>query len=236
MDGFTYHDIFQTKGIEYLIIIAFFMVLIPFWIMINRKTKFVAKIQESLSRLTTSVLKIPMGVFYSQHHTWAFLEKSGSAQVGIDDWLLHITGASNVEPLKSVGETVKKGEVISTLIKDGKSLEVLSPISGTILKTNAKVFETPEKMLENPFDGGWLYKIVPANWKAETNQYYLGEDSKAWYESEMSRFKDFVAVSMAESNPNLAQVVLQEGGELMDHPLAEMTSDVWNNFQQEFLK
>jgi glycine cleavage system H protein len=236
MDGFTYHDIFQTKGIEYLIIIAFFMVLIPFWIMINRKTKFVAKMQDSLSRLTTSVLKIPKGVFYSQHHTWAFLEKSGSAQVGIDDWLLHITGASNVEALKTVGETVKKGDVISTLVKDGKSLKILSPISGTILKANSKVFEAPEKIIENPFDGGWLYKIEPANWKAETNQYYLGEDSKAWYESEMSRFKDFVAVSMAESNANLSNVVLQEGGELMDFPLAEMNADVWNNFQNEFLK
>ena len=37
MDGFTYHDIFETKGLEYLAIIAFFLLLIPFWIILNRK-------------------------------------------------------------------------------------------------------------------------------------------------------------------------------------------------------
>ena len=36
MDGFTYYNIFDTKGIEYLFIIAFLILLIPFWIIINK--------------------------------------------------------------------------------------------------------------------------------------------------------------------------------------------------------
>ncbi len=32
MEGFTYTNIFETKGIEYIIIICFFLILIPFWI------------------------------------------------------------------------------------------------------------------------------------------------------------------------------------------------------------
>lgn len=38
MDGFTYTNIFETKGIEYLMIIVFMLILIPFWITLNRKT------------------------------------------------------------------------------------------------------------------------------------------------------------------------------------------------------
>jgi len=31
MEGFTYVDIFATKGIEYLVIILFLLLIIPFW-------------------------------------------------------------------------------------------------------------------------------------------------------------------------------------------------------------
>jgi glycine cleavage system H protein len=37
MDGFSYTNIFETKGIEYLMIIAFMLILVPFWITLNRK-------------------------------------------------------------------------------------------------------------------------------------------------------------------------------------------------------
>ena len=39
-----------------------------------------------------SILRIPLGLLFSKNHTWAHLEKSGVAEVGIDDFLLHITG------------------------------------------------------------------------------------------------------------------------------------------------
>jgi glycine cleavage system H protein len=37
MDGFSYTNIFATKGIEYLMIIAFMLIIIHFWIALNRK-------------------------------------------------------------------------------------------------------------------------------------------------------------------------------------------------------
>ena len=39
MDGFSYSDIFATKGIEYLIIISFLALLVPFWIILNKQVK-----------------------------------------------------------------------------------------------------------------------------------------------------------------------------------------------------
>ena len=38
MDGFSYTNIFETKGKEYLMIIGFMLILVPFWIALNRKT------------------------------------------------------------------------------------------------------------------------------------------------------------------------------------------------------
>ena len=39
MDGFSYINIFDTKGIEYLVIIAFLVMIIPFWIIINKEVR-----------------------------------------------------------------------------------------------------------------------------------------------------------------------------------------------------
>jgi hypothetical protein len=36
---FTYHDIFATKGVEYLIIIVFFIIIVAFWNFVNMDTR-----------------------------------------------------------------------------------------------------------------------------------------------------------------------------------------------------
>ena len=35
---FTYYDMFSTKGVEYLIIIAFLIVVVAFWAFVNMDT------------------------------------------------------------------------------------------------------------------------------------------------------------------------------------------------------
>ena len=37
MSDFSYINIFATKGIEYLIVIGFFILIVPFWKLINPK-------------------------------------------------------------------------------------------------------------------------------------------------------------------------------------------------------
>ena len=49
MDGFSYFNIFETKGIEYMAIIAFLALLIPFWFVLNKQVK----IQGTLIKATT---------------------------------------------------------------------------------------------------------------------------------------------------------------------------------------
>jgi len=92
MDGFSYSNIFETKGIEYLIIIAFLILIIPFWIIINRQARIKMQIGKAMGILSANILRIPQGLFYSRNHTWAHLGSSGNAGVGLHDFLLHITG------------------------------------------------------------------------------------------------------------------------------------------------
>jgi glycine cleavage system H protein len=235
MDGFTYHDIFQTKGIEYLIIIAFLLLIIPFWVIINKRAKIAGSLRKAFGILTIDVLKIPGGLFFSKNHTWAHLEKSGTAKVGLDDLLLHITGEVKVRCLKNPEEMISKGDFLAEMDQQGKLLKIVSPISGKILGINPIIDEYPGILNEDPYGDGWMYKIQPSDWVEETKTCYLAEDAVRWSTKELERFKDFMSLSIVKHSPEPSMVILQDGGELSDRALSGMPGDIWQDFQKEFL-
>jgi glycine cleavage system H protein len=235
MEGFSYHDIFATKGLEYLIIIAFLALLIPFWVILNKQVKVTRQIQKTLGILSASILRIPQGLFFSRNHTWMYMEKSGAAAVGLDDLLLHITGEVKFSNLKNPGEMISKGDLLTEIDHDGKQLQVLSPVTGKILDTNFMLAERPGLMNEDPYGKGWIYKVKPTNWITEAKSCYFAEEATNWSEKELVRFKDFLAATMKNYSPDASMVILQDGGELCDHSLSALPNEIWKDFQKEFL-
>jgi len=235
MDGFSYSDIFATKGVEYLIVIAFLALLIPFWIILNKQVTINSQIQKALGFLSASILKIPQGLFYSRNHTWMFMEQSGVAKVGLDDLLLHITGEVNFSIRKNRGEMISKGDVLTEIDQNGKLLRILSPVSGKIMDANSMLNERPGIMNEDPYGKGWIYKIKPTNWIDETKSCYFAEEATKWSAKELERFKDFLAVNMKNYSPEPSMVILQDGGELSDHSLSALPREIWTDFEKEFL-
>ncbi len=235
MDGFTYNNIFETKGIEYLAIIAFFAILVPFWIFLNKRITSKKRHSGVAGNLTLDSLQIPQGLFFSRFHTWAHLERSGVAKVGLDDLLVRITGEVKLNRLLEAGERIKKGDFIAEIIQNDKSLKITSPISGEIVEANALLLKNPEYLNEEPYAKGWVYKIKPTSWVSDTQSYFLAEDANMWAKQELVRFKDFLAESVVKYSADPSAVVLQDGGELREEPLSELSAEVWNDFQIDFL-
>jgi glycine cleavage system H protein len=235
MDGFSYNNIFETKGIEYLIIIAFLVFIIPFWIIINKQNAIKKQVKKVLGVLSANVLSIPRGLFYSKNHTWTHLERSGNAMVGLDDFLLHITGEIKFRNIKNPNDLIVKGDLIAEIVQDGKILKITSPISGKIVSNNSRLKYNPGIMNEDPYGKGWIYRIEPNHWIEETSSYYLADEAVAWAKREFVRFKDFLAESMNKYSPETSMLILQDGGELCDRPLSELPDEVWQDFQKSFL-
>ena len=235
MDGFSYHNIFETKGLEYLAIVVFFAILIPFWMILNKQVRISKEVRKKLGTLTANALRIPQGVFFSKNHTWTHLDRTGVAKVGVDDLLIHLTGEVNVRKLKKAGDQIEKGEYLADVEHNGKSIKITSPISGEIIDNNHLLIDQPWLLNEDPYQKGWMYKIKPSRWIAETNTFYLAEEATAWSEKEIERFKDFLAASVERYAPDPSNLILQDGGELIDHPLSELPSEIWQDFQRSYL-
>ena len=236
MEGFSIVDIYDTKGMEYIFVIAYLVLLIIFWKVAKNPQRVYQQIREVFHTLSAKILRIPQGIYFNRNHTWTHLGKSGAAKVGLDDFLQHVIGDVKLSNLKNPGESIKKGELLSEIKQDGKVLKVYSPISGEVLETNSTLIENPALINTNPYDQGWIYQIKPSNWMKETQSYYLAEKATEWSKKEFVRFKDFLsggAMRKFSSEPSM--VLLQDGGEIRENVLSELPDEVWEDFQEEFL-
>ena len=236
MEGFSIVDIYDTKGMEYVFVIAYLLILIVFWKVAQNPQKAYRQIREVVQTLSAKILKIPQGIYFNRNHTWTHLDKSGAAKVGLDDFIQHVVGNVMITNLKNPGESIKKGELLAAIKQDGKALKVYSPISGMVLETNTGLSENPELINSDPYEQGWIYQIKPSNWVKETQTYYLAEKATEWSKKEFVRFKDFLsggAMRKFSSEPSM--VLLQDGGEIRENVLSELPDEVWEDFQEEFL-
>jgi len=236
MEGFSIVDIYETKGAEYLFVIAYLVVFIIFWRVVRNPGQVLRQIRDAVSTLSAKILKIPQGIYFSKNHTWTHLGESGAAKVGLDDFLQHVIGELELSSLKQPGDSIRKGELLAEIEQDGKQLKVYSPISGEVLETNALLADNPEMINTDPYNKGWLYQVKPANWMKETSSLLLAEKASEWSEKEITRFKDFLSMgAMRKYSSEPAMAMLQDGGEIRDHVLSELPEEVWKDFQEEFL-
>ena len=234
MEGFTYHNIFDTKGIEYIFVILFLATLIPFWLILNRRSKKI-KLLTELFALSIDSLRIPMGVFFSKNHTWMHLNKNGLARVGLDDLLMHATGLVSINYIAEPGAIVSKGDPLAEIHHKANKLQIVSPVSGEIKKLNKNLLIHPENMNNKPFSEGWIIELKPGNWQKEIGACMLGDSAGKWMKQEIDRLKDFVLSRATSQGPEPAPVILQDGGELMDYPLQKLPDNCWCDFQENFL-
>ena len=226
MESFTYTNMFATKGIEYLLIISFFVVFIPFY-------KYLREVEGPLFSL--SKVRLPKGVFFDKTHTWAYLRSAGQVQVGVDDFLAALTGSVSISLMKQSGELVKRGDHLATLMGEGKSLKIYSPVSGTLKATNQSALKRFSKRTNNEFTENWLFDMEPMRWDMEKTMLILGEKAQQWIQNEQTRLRDVLAFAERKYDLTAQPILLQEGGEIADKVLESLAPEVWEEFQSEFL-
>ena len=178
---------------------------------------------------------IPGGLFFDKTHTWAFMEKDGTVKIGIDDFLQHVTGPITSIAMKKHGDNIKKGDKLCIIIQKGKHLNIYAPVSGTIKAFNQVLSMNSTLINDSPYADGWVYQIEPSNWLREIAFLTMADKYRSWLCAEFTRLKDFLASSLQENSPRYAQLILQDGGSLRDHVLADLGPEVWEDFQTKFI-
>lgn len=229
-------NIFRTLLIVLVLLAA--VILVTRFVMDSLKRKpfaGTASVTSGGSVLDEKSILLPKGVYFDKTHTWAFMEQDGVVKVGVDDFLLHLTGPVSRLKMKRPGEMVKRGEEILSILHNGKQLNLYSPVSGTIRENNSELEHNASLLNLSPYSRGWVYRVEPENWQRENQLLFMAEKQRQFILNEITRIKDFLAGLFRDENLQYAPVVLQDGGLLRDSVLSDMDPKVWEEFQTKII-
>jgi glycine cleavage system H protein len=100
----------------------------------------------------------PEDLRYLDSHEYVRVE-GDTATIGITAFAIDQLGDIVFVELPEVGDTLTKGETFGS-VESVKAVEDLySPISGTVLESNAAIADTPEQLAEEPYGKAWLLKV-----------------------------------------------------------------------------
>jgi len=103
-------------------------------------------------------MDIPDDLQYTANHEWLRLE-GDNAIVGICDHAQADLGGIIFVGLPKVGAQVVASQPVTVLRSANATINVHSPISGTITEVNGALEKDPSLVNTDPYGEGWLYSI-----------------------------------------------------------------------------
>lgn len=110
--------------------------------------------------------KIATDRFYNEAGVWA-KEEDGLVRVGLSDYKQASNGDVAFAEVIEVGRTVQVGDAFAEIETIKVTLDLPSPITGTIIESNSALDWEAEIINHDPYDEGWLALVEPADWTAD---------------------------------------------------------------------
>tara|TARA_Y100001970_G_scaffold242782_1_gene307509 strand:- start:154 stop:528 length:375 start_codon:yes stop_codon:yes gene_type:complete len=101
---------------------------------------------------------IPEKLKYTEEHEWIKLD-GDIATIGITDYAQSELGDIVFVELPSLGEIVRKGDVIGTIEAVKTVADIFAPINGEIIEINTEIENNPEHVNSDPYKNGWMIKV-----------------------------------------------------------------------------
>ena len=174
-----------------------------------------------------SGFQVPENVRYHSGHTWALSESRELVRVGIDDFASKLVGKIESIALPQRGRWVRQGQKIWTIFRDGKSVDMVSPIEGTVSDVNEAVVQNPNLALKDPYGEGWIVTVQAPDSKINFRNLLGGALARMWTEDSALRLRKRMPVAMAAA-------LAQDGGVAVDDITAHLPNEDWAALTKEF--
>ena len=125
--------------------------------------------------------EIPTELKYLPSHEWARVENNGDlVVVGITDHAQESLGEVVYVETPEIGSMVKAGEQAGVIESVKAASDINSPVSGEVTAINTGLEDDPETVNQDPYNGGWLFKVKPEKPLQLKKELEEALDSKAY--------------------------------------------------------
>ena len=104
-------------------------------------------------------MNLPETLKYTESHEWIADNKDGTVTIGITAVATEQLGDLVYVELPQPGTRVEKGSTIAVVESTKAASDVYAPLSGEVVEANDELADTPQKVNESPYEGGWLFKL-----------------------------------------------------------------------------
>jgi glycine cleavage system H protein len=108
--------------------------------------------------------------FYTPEGVWVEAPQSNgpsSVRLGVTDYFQQHNGDVAFVTVKPPGTRLAPGDEFVEIESMKVTLELPSPVTGTIVEVNKALERTPELVNQDPYEEGWLAIAESADWEAD---------------------------------------------------------------------
>ena len=185
--------------------------------------------KEVPARLAPSVVsgfQVPDNLRYHPGHTWALSESPNLVRIGLDDFASKLIGKVERIALPQRGQWVRQGQKIWTIFRDGKSVDMVSPIEGTVAEINEAAVRNPESARTDPYGEGWLLTVQSPDAKTNFRNLLGGALARWWTQESANRLQKLMPMPLG--------ALAQDGGVAMDNVISHLPDQEWAAVAKEF--
>jgi len=103
--------------------------------------------------------EVPVELKFLSSHEWVLLEDN-VATVGVSDHAQELLGDLVYVELPEQGSSIAAGDSVGVIESVKAASDIYAPISGEVIEVNDVLDGAPEKINNDPYGDGWMYKVA----------------------------------------------------------------------------
>jgi glycine cleavage system H lipoate-binding protein len=145
--------------------------------------------------------EIPQGYCFHPGHTWVVDEGRQNARVGIDAFAGNLFGKIDSIEVADLNRWVRQGQPLCTVTREGRSIQMLSPVEGVLVSVNLEVLKNPNLIVDDPYKNGWLCVVKAPEMATNVKNLLQGTIVLPWLQNSLAR----IGAMVQQLSPALAQ-------------------------------
>ncbi|MFT5550284.1 MAG: glycine cleavage system H protein [Gammaproteobacteria bacterium] len=101
---------------------------------------------------------VPSELKFLSTHEWLSVD-GDIATIGVSDHAQELLGDLVFVELPEEGSTVLVGDTVAVIESVKAASDTYAPISGEVIEVNSELEDSPEKINDDPYGDGWMYKV-----------------------------------------------------------------------------
>jgi glycine cleavage system H lipoate-binding protein len=145
--------------------------------------------------------EIPQGYCFHPGHTGVVDEGRQNARVGIDAFAGNLFGKIDSIEVADLNRWVRQGQPLCTVTREGRSIQMLSPVEGVLVSVNHEVLKNPNLIVDDPYKNGWLCVVKAPEMATNVKNLLQGTIVLPWLQNSLAR----IGAMVQQLSPALAQ-------------------------------